>query len=67
VVLIESEDGFAIGCPSLPGCWSQGRNREEALANIRDAIASWVEVAEEDIQHELENGGLSYSCEMVTV
>jgi len=67
VVLIESEEGFAVGCPALPGCWSQGETREEALANIREAIALWLEVEEEDIEHELEMGGASYSRESVTV
>jgi predicted RNase H-like HicB family nuclease len=67
VVLVESEEGFAVGCPALPGCWSQGETREEALANIREAIALWLEVEEEDIQHELEAGRVSYSRESVTV
>jgi len=48
VLLIESEEGFAVSCPALPGCWSQGRTREEALDNVRDAIRLWLEVAEED-------------------
>jgi predicted RNase H-like HicB family nuclease len=40
VVLIEDEDGgFVVECPVIPGCISQGDTREEALANIRDAIA----------------------------
>ena len=67
VVLIESEEGFAVGCPALPGCWSQGETREAALANNREAIALWLEVEEEDIEHELETGGMSYSRESVTV
>jgi predicted RNase H-like HicB family nuclease len=50
VLLIESEEGFAVSCPALPGCWSQGRTREEALENIREAIRLWLEVAEEDAQ-----------------
>ena len=30
--------GYVVSCPTLPGCHSQGETREEALANIRDAI-----------------------------
>jgi predicted RNase H-like HicB family nuclease len=52
VLLIESEEGFAANCPTLPGCWSQGRTREEALASIRKAIRLWLEVAEEDLLRE---------------
>ncbi len=48
VLLVESDEGFAVSCPALPGCWSQGGTHEEALANIRDAIRLWLDVAEED-------------------
>ena len=48
VLLIQSDEGYAVSCPALPGCWSQGRTREEARANIREAIRLWLEVAEED-------------------
>jgi antitoxin HicB len=34
--------GFIVSCPSLPGCHSQGDNREEALRNIRDAIEGYL-------------------------
>jgi predicted RNase H-like HicB family nuclease len=44
VVLIESDEGFAVSCPALRGCHSQGNTREEALANIRDAIREWLAV-----------------------
>jgi predicted RNase H-like HicB family nuclease len=47
VELIKSDEGYAIGCPDLPGCWSQGQTEEEALANIKDAIKDYIEVAEE--------------------
>ena len=46
VVVIESEEGFAVSCPALRGCHSQGSTREEALANIRDAIREWLEAEE---------------------
>jgi predicted RNase H-like HicB family nuclease len=41
VVLHPSEEGFAVSCPGLPGCWSQGATEEEALANIQDAIGDY--------------------------
>ena len=43
VVLYPSEEGFAVCAPSLPGCWSQGTTREEALANIADAIREYLD------------------------
>lgn len=44
VVLIPDEDGgFVIECPVIPGCISQGDTREEALANIKDAIELCLE------------------------
>ena len=43
VVLIESEEGFAVGCPALKGCWSQGATKAEALENIRSAIREVLE------------------------
>ena len=39
----QDEDGwFVAECPSLPGCISQGRTRDEAIANIKDAIAGYL-------------------------
>jgi predicted RNase H-like HicB family nuclease len=39
----QDEDGvFVVECPTLPGCVSQGTTREEALANIRDAIEAYL-------------------------
>jgi predicted RNase H-like HicB family nuclease len=67
VVLFESEEGFAISCPALPGCHSQGATHDEALANIREAIQLWLEVAEEDVQREAEAGGARFTREMVTL
>jgi predicted RNase H-like HicB family nuclease len=44
-VLDRDEDGVWIAeCPSIPGCVSQGATREEALANIKEAIALCLEV-----------------------
>jgi predicted RNase H-like HicB family nuclease len=47
VALRKSEEGYSVGCPSLPGCWSQGRTREEALENIRSAIQEYLDVRDE--------------------
>ena len=42
------EDGVWVAeCPSIPGCVSQGETREEALVNIREAIAACLEVRAE--------------------
>lgn len=40
LVTIEQDEAgyYVVECPALPGCLSQGRSREEALANIREAI-----------------------------
>jgi predicted RNase H-like HicB family nuclease len=43
VILVESEEGFAVSCPALKGCHSQGATREEALDNIKIAIREWLE------------------------
>lgn len=44
VIMYPGEDGFwVVECPSLPGCISQGETREEALANINEAVALYTE------------------------
>ena len=44
VVLEQDEDGmFVIECPTLPGCVSQGKTRESAIKNIKDAIQGYLE------------------------
>jgi predicted RNase H-like HicB family nuclease len=42
VVVNESDEGFSVSCPGLPGCWSQGATEEEALENIKDAIREYL-------------------------
>ena len=44
VVLIESDEGYAVSCPELKGCHSQGATVEEALENIKEAIRDWLAV-----------------------
>jgi len=49
VVLEPSDEGgFTVCAPALPGCISEGETREEALANIREAIALYLEPVEDD-------------------
>jgi len=50
VVLIKSEEGFAVGCPAQPGCWSQGATETEALANIREAIQDYLAAVTESLK-----------------
>ncbi len=47
VVLQASEEGYAVSCPALPGCWSQGETEDEAIANIKDAIEEYLSVVAE--------------------
>jgi predicted RNase H-like HicB family nuclease len=47
VKLLKSEEGYAVWCPALPGCASQGDTEQEALENIKDAIREYLSVVEE--------------------
>lgn len=43
VTLTKDEDGWMVAeCPALPGCVSQGKTEQEALANIKEAITAWL-------------------------
>jgi predicted RNase H-like HicB family nuclease len=63
VTLVESDEGFAIWCDDLPGCNSQGETREEALANIKDAISEYL-AAQPEIE---ERFGVTIQRAAVTV
>ena len=48
IIFPDPEDGGWIAeVPSLPGCISQGDTREEVIANVRDAIDTWIEGAKQ--------------------
>jgi len=47
VVIDESEEGFAVSVPGLPGCHSQGETEAEAVANIKEAIREYLDVVAE--------------------
>ena len=46
--LIRSDEGWAVSCPMLPGCHSQGATREDAVENIKIAIREWLDVEAEE-------------------
>jgi predicted RNase H-like HicB family nuclease len=49
VLIFQDEDGFFTAeCPSLPGCISQGKTREDAIKNIKEAIFAYIAALEED-------------------
>ena len=44
ILLQQDEDGvFVAKCTSLPGCISQGKTREDALTNIKDAVRGYLQ------------------------
>ena len=48
VTVDRDEDGvYTVECPAIPGCVSQGKNEQEALENIKDAIRQCLEVRAE--------------------
>jgi predicted RNase H-like HicB family nuclease len=47
VLLYQSDEGYSVACPGLPGCWSQGETEAEALANIKDAINEYLAAIDE--------------------
>lgn len=48
VAIHESEEGFCVWIPGLPGCVSQGDTEEDALENIADALRDYLEVMSEN-------------------
>jgi len=61
IKLVQSEEGWAVSCPALPGCHSQGASREEAVENIKIAIREWLDV------EAVETGLLAVEESVVTV
>ncbi len=54
VILVESGEGWAVMCPALLGCFSQGDSEAEALENIQEAISLWLEGAVDDAERRKE-------------
>ena len=53
VVIHKSQYGYDGHCPILPGCHSQGSTVEETLENIKDAIATYLEMIAEEEEPQL--------------
>jgi len=51
IVLRQSEEGYSVSCPALPGCWSQGETEQEAIANIQDAVQEYLAAIAESFQN----------------
>ena len=51
IVLKKGEDGYIVAsCPSLKGCFSQGKNQIEAIKNIKEAITLYLEPDPKDVR-----------------
>ena len=47
VALHQSDEGYSVSAPGLPGCWSQGKTEAEALRNIETAVREYLSVAKD--------------------
>ncbi|MEK7858996.1 MAG: type II toxin-antitoxin system HicB family antitoxin [Elusimicrobiota bacterium] len=52
VVFNKSKYGYAVSCPALPGCHSQGDTKAEALDNIKDAITVYLSMVAKETRGE---------------
>ncbi|MFH0887585.1 MAG: type II toxin-antitoxin system HicB family antitoxin [Planctomycetota bacterium] len=51
VKIEQDEKGYFVAeVPALPGCFSQGKTKDDAIKNIKEAIAGWLEVMEEKVR-----------------
>jgi len=44
IALLQTDEGYSVSVPGLPGCWSQGSTEQEAISNIQDAIQEYLAV-----------------------
>ena len=52
IALHQSDEGFSVSVPGLPGCWSQGATESEAVESIKDAIREYLSVVDEQLRGE---------------
>ena len=66
VVLRRSDEGgYSISVPGLPGCWSQGDTKTEAIDNIKNAAQEYLSVAKELAMGSLSEGAEAQEIELV--
>jgi len=51
IALHQSDEGYSVSVPGLPGCWSQGATEVEAIDNIKSAIREYLFVVEESLEN----------------
>ena len=57
VTLEQAEDGWIVAeCPALPGCVSQGKDEQEAVENIKEAITAWLWAEDQKAVSTLQRG-----------
>jgi predicted RNase H-like HicB family nuclease len=52
IAVHQSDEGFSVSVPGLPGCWSQGASEAEAIENIKEAIREYLSVVDEQLRGE---------------
>ncbi|MFA6314012.1 MAG: type II toxin-antitoxin system HicB family antitoxin [Sterolibacterium sp.] len=50
IALHQSDEGYSVSVPGLPGCWSQGTSEAEAIENIKDALREYLAVVDEQLR-----------------
>ncbi len=50
IALYQSDEGYSVSVPGLPGCWSQGETEDEAIENIKDAICDYLAVVDDNLK-----------------
>ena len=50
IALHRTDEGISVSVPALPGCWSEGKTEEEALANIQDAIRDYLAAVTDELK-----------------
>ena len=61
IIIERDSDGFFVSCPALKGCYTQGTNYDEAIANIKDAIRLHLEDRQANHEELMEDKSVSLS------